>query len=119
MTVGSFLFITIDCTDPVALAGFWSQILGTEVDTQMDGGRFVFLKGNDSLPVVCFQRVPESKAGKSRIHLDLSVADLAAATRRVVELGGTWPDGVERQLEGFTWRTVTDPEGNEFDLALA
>jgi predicted enzyme related to lactoylglutathione lyase len=119
MAVGSFLFITVDCLDPVALAGFWAQVLGTEIDTQMDDGRFVFLKGSEALPVVCFQRVPEAKAGKSRIHLDLSVTDLAAATRRIVELGGTWPDSTERKLEGFTWRTLADPEGNEFDLALA
>ena len=117
--VGSFLFITVDCVDPVALAGFWAQLLGTEVDTQMDDGRFVFLKGADSLPVVCFQRVPEAKTGKSRTHLDLSVRDLAVATRRVLELGGSWPEQTERALEGFTWRTLADPEGNEFDIALA
>jgi len=117
--VGSLMFITIDCADPVALATFWAQVLGTEVDTAMDDGRFVFLKGGESLPVVCFQRVPEARAGKSRIHLDLSVRDLAAATKRVLEMGGTWPHEVERVLDGFTWRTLADPEGNEFDLALA
>jgi predicted enzyme related to lactoylglutathione lyase len=117
--VGSFMFITIDCADPDELAAFWAALLGTEVDTAMDDGRFVFLKGSDTLPVVCFQRVPEAKAGKSRAHLDLSVADLAAATSRVLALGGSWPDPTERTLEGFTWRTMADPEGNEFDIALA
>jgi predicted enzyme related to lactoylglutathione lyase len=117
--VGSFLFITIDCVEPEALAAFWAQVLDTSVDTAMDDGRFVFLKGSDTLPVVCFQRVPETKEGKARTHLDLSVTDLAAATRRVIELGGSWPDEAERKLEGFTWRTLADPEGNEFDIALA
>jgi len=42
---------------------------------------------------------------------------LEAATRRVIELGGAW-DGEERQLEQFTWRTLSDPEGTEFDVAL-
>jgi predicted enzyme related to lactoylglutathione lyase len=117
--VGSFLFVTIDCADPDALAVFWAGLLGTEVDTAMDDGRFVFLKGTASLPVMCFQRVPEAKSGKSRTHLDLSVPDLAVATKRVVELGGSWPDQAERKLEGFIWRTLADPEGNEFDIALA
>ncbi len=117
--VGSFLFITIDCLEPATLASFWAQVLDTEVDTAMDDGRFVFLKGSDTLPVVCFQRVPEVKAVKGRTHLDLSVTDLAAATKRIQELGGSWPEETERKLEGFVWRTLADPEGNEFDIALA
>ena len=61
--------------------------------------------------------MPEAKAGKNRMHLDLSVDDLEAATARILDLGGSW-DGSERTLEGFTWRTVADPEGNEFDIAV-
>jgi predicted enzyme related to lactoylglutathione lyase len=116
--VGSFLFTTIDCADPARLAAFWAEVLSTEVDTEMDDGRYVFLKGGEASPIVCFQRVPEPKSGKTRMHLDVSVTDLDAATARVIELGGSWPAEVERQLEGFTWRTLADPEGNEFDIAL-
>jgi predicted enzyme related to lactoylglutathione lyase len=116
--VGTFLFATIDCVDPASLATFWAEILSTEVDTEMDGGRYVFLKGGEGTPVVCFQRVPEAKSGKSRMHLDVSVTDLDAATARVLELGGSWPGEVQRQLDGFSWRTLADPEGNEFDIAL-
>jgi predicted enzyme related to lactoylglutathione lyase len=125
--VGRFLFITIDALDPVALADFWAEVLGTEVDTAMDDGRFVFLKGRDGsdgsdegdrLPVVCFQRVTEPKRDKVRVHLDLSVTDLEQATEQVLALGGSWPDGTDRTLEGFSWRTLADPEGNEFDIAL-
>ena len=115
--VGSFLYATIDCTDPAAVAAFWSAVLDTEVELTMDDGRYVFLKGSDRLPVLCFQRVPEPKRDKNRIHLDLSVEDLEAATARVVELGGSWPDGTERTLDDFRWRTLADPEGNEFDVA--
>jgi predicted enzyme related to lactoylglutathione lyase len=117
MGVGSFLFITVDALDPTALAAFWAAVLGTEVDITMDEGRFVFLKGGEGLPVLCFQRVPEAAGEKNRIHLDLSVDDLEAATAAVLALGGTWPGGVERRLEDFTWRTLADPEGNVFDLA--
>ena len=115
--VGSFLYATVDCGDPTAVAAFWAVVLDTEVDLTMDEGRYVFLKGSDTLPVLCFQRVPEAKGQKNRIHLDLAVEDLDSATARVLELGGSWPDQTERQWEDFTWRTLADPEGNEFDVA--
>ena len=118
MAVGSFLFMTIDCQDPDGLATFWAEVLGSEIDLVMDDGRYVFLKGSETLPVLCFQRVPEVKVSKNRVHLDVSVEDLRAATDRIVELGGSWTDGVDRQLEDFTWRTMADPEGNEFDIAV-
>jgi predicted enzyme related to lactoylglutathione lyase len=112
-----FLFLTIDCADPVGLAGFWATLLDTGVGDAMDDGRFVFLDGRDDLPVLCFQRVPEAKAGKNRLHLDLSVDDLEVATERILALGGSW-DGEDRSLENFSWRTMRDPEGNEFDIAV-
>lgn len=118
MGVGTFLFATVDCDDPDRLATFWAAVLGTEVDLVMDDGRYVFLKGNESLPVLCFQRVPEPKTVKNRLHIDVSVEDLVAATDRIVALGGSWLDQAEQQLEGFTWRTMVDPEGNEFDIAV-
>jgi predicted enzyme related to lactoylglutathione lyase len=117
MADATFLFLTIDCLDPRKLAQFWSSLLDTGVGEEMDDGRFVFLEGGDGLPIICFQRVPEGKTVKNRLHLDLSVDDLAAATARVEELGGSW-GGAERTLESFTWRTVADPEGNEFDIAI-
>lgn len=118
MGVGTFQFTTIDCDDPDKLATFWAEVLGTEVDLVMDDGRYVFLKGSEGLPVLCFQRVPEPKTVKNRLHLDVSVEDLAVATERILSLGGSWLDQAEQQLEGFTWRTMADPEGNEFDIAV-
>jgi predicted enzyme related to lactoylglutathione lyase len=118
VAVGSFLFATIDCVDPERVARFWAAVLGTDIDTTMDEGRYVFLKGADGLPVLCFQRVPEAKAGKTRMHMDVSVTDLDEATARVLDLGGSWPQEVQKTLEGFTWRTLADPEGNEFDIAV-
>ena len=117
MSDATFLFVTIDANDAPRIAAFWAALLGTEIDAEFDEGRFIFLKGRDGLPIVCIQRVPEPKHGKTRIHLDLGVDDLATATERVVELGGSW-DGVERELVPFTWRTLADPEGTEFDVAL-
>jgi len=51
------------------------------------------------------------------VHLDLGVPDLDGATARIVELGGSW-DGQERRLGSTRWRTLADPEGTEFDIAL-
>ncbi len=116
--IGTFLFVTIDAQDPDRLAQFWAGVLGTSVDTSMDEGRFVFLNGTESLPVICFQRVPEAKAGKNRLHLDLAVDDLDAATEAIVSLGGSRVSETDKQLESFLWRTMADPEGNEFDITL-
>lgn len=110
--------ITIDAADPRRLAEFWTALLGTEIETEIDDGRYIFLAGGVGLPELCLQRVPEPKRTKNRVHLDLGVPDLEAATARVVELGGSWSDGEERVFQEFTWRTLTDPEGNEFDLVL-
>ena len=50
------------------------------------------------------------KAGKNRLHLD-------QATAEVETLGGQWLEpGNPRELEGFRWRCMADPEGNEFDI---
>ena len=117
MTVATFSSITIDANDAERLADFWSAVLGTQRSVEVDDGRFIFLDGRDGLPVVCIQRVPEPKVGKTRIHLDLAVEDLVAATERIVALGGAW-DGHDLELESFRWRTMTDPEGTEFDIVL-
>ena len=62
------------------------------------------------------QEVPEKKTGKNRVHLDFVVDDLDEATARVEELGGHWLDPRQTfELEGFRWRCMADPEGNEFD----
>ncbi len=67
--------------------------------------------------MVGFQRVPEMKDEKNRVHLDLVVDGLDEATAEVEKLGGRWLEpGNTRELEGFRWRCMADPEGNEFDL---
>jgi predicted enzyme related to lactoylglutathione lyase len=112
--IGSVSFITIDANDPERLAAFWGEVLGTEVADRVDGGRFVFL-GRAEGTMLCFQRVPEPKGGKNRVHLDVKVEDLEAATDRIVALGATW-DGFDRAIDDDRWRTLQDPEGNEFDI---
>jgi len=59
--------------------------------------------------------VPEPKAGKVRVHLDLRVDDLAAGLARIRALGGDWTGEVHVYDEG-TVAVMADPEGTEFCL---
>jgi predicted enzyme related to lactoylglutathione lyase len=112
--IGRVSFLTIDAIDPARLAAFWGDVLGTTVDETSDEGRFVFLAAADG-HILSFQRVPEPKSVKNRVHLDLRVEELDVATDGVLALGGTW-DGNEWTLDDARWRTLRDPEGNEFDI---
>jgi len=110
-------YLAIDTVDPEGLAPFGCGLLGVQVDTTIGEGEFLLLSPTEEGLVVGFQRVPEAKAGKNRVHLDLVVDDLDAATAEVEQLGGRWLEpGKTRELEGFQWRCMADPEGNEFDL---
>jgi predicted enzyme related to lactoylglutathione lyase len=112
--IGRVSFVTVDANDPERLAAFWGAVLGVEVEERSDRGRFVFLE-RASGTLLCFQRVPEPKTVKNRVHLDVRIEDLDEATERIVELGGSW-DGFDRALDEARWRTLRDPEGNEFDI---
>lgn len=112
--IGQVSFVTIDANDPERLAAFWGEILGAGVEERADRGRFVYLQRVNGT-LLCFQRVPESKTGKNRVHLDLRIEDLEEATERILALGGSW-DGFDRALDEDRWRTLRDPEGNEFDI---
>jgi predicted enzyme related to lactoylglutathione lyase len=113
--VARFLFVTIDAQDARRVADFWAAVFDTEIDEELDDGRYLVLKDRDDLPGIAIQRVPEPKQGKVRIHLDLGAKDLEEATERIVALGGSW-DGGDRTLDDLVWRTFADPEGHEFDV---
>ncbi|MDH5314331.1 MAG: hypothetical protein OEW66_10935, partial [Actinomycetota bacterium] len=67
-------------------------------------------------PVLRFQRVPEPKTVKDRIHLDLRVDDIEEACRRVIELGAQRVEQGDFREYDVTFRVMLDPEGNEFCL---
>lgn len=115
--IGRVSFLTIDANDPARLAAFWCEVLGTHVVETSDEGRFVFLAVANGY-ILSFQRVPEQKSVKNRVHLDIRVEDLGTATDAVLGLDGTW-DGNERALDDARWRTLADPEGNEFDVYVS
>jgi predicted enzyme related to lactoylglutathione lyase len=101
--------VVIDCSDPERLASFWAALLHRTVSGRT--GPYVWLTREQG-PGVLFQKVPEQKAGKNRVHLDLATADPAGEGRRVERLGGRRATGYE--AGGFL--VMADPEGNEFCL---
>jgi len=110
-------YLVIDAADPATLAGFWCSLLAVTVDAEIGDGEFLVLSPTDEGLTVGFQRVTEQKAGKNRLHLDLVVEDLDRATVEIEGLGGRWLEpGLTRELEGFRWRCMADPEDNEFDI---
>ncbi len=110
-------YLVIDAADPEGLAPFWCGLLAVSVDVTIGDAEFLVLSPTEEGLTVGFQRVREAKAGKNRLHLDLVVDDLDEATAEVDKLGGRWLEpGETRELEGFRWRCMADPEGNEFDI---
>jgi predicted enzyme related to lactoylglutathione lyase len=105
--------ITIDCADPVALAGFWAAILGTEVESTLGDAHYIDLASRPGLPHLRFHRVPERKAVKNRLHFDLMAEDIEAAADHVERLGGR-RTGESHTEYDYTWIVLTDPEDNEF-----
>ncbi|MGO8863123.1 MAG: VOC family protein [Acidimicrobiales bacterium] len=83
-------YLAIDTIDPNGIAPFWCGLLGVHVDTTVGEGDFLILSPSVEGLIVGFQRVPEMKAGKNRVHLDLVVDDLDEATAEVEKLGGRW-----------------------------
>jgi hypothetical protein len=107
--------VTVDCADPKALAGFWSAALGTSTAFEVEG--FVILAPPDEGgPALGFQQVPEERAGKNRLHLDLGAPQGArgAEVARLVGLGATELGERGGDEYGMVWTTLADPEGNEF-----
>lgn len=138
--------VTFDCADPAALAGFWSEALGYVVQSPPAGfdswddalaamdvpperrnDASAVVDPDGSRPRMYFQRVPEGKTAKNRVHLDVRAApDLTGDERmaalehecaRLVALGATRIGRHEPDppLQGGHI-VMTDPEGNEFCL---
>jgi Glyoxalase-like domain len=102
--------LAVDCADPPTLAAWWGRLLGGSVEVDDDGDATLHTPGGLAID---FQRVPEAKTVKNRLHLDLRSADLAAATEQAVALGATRADDI---YDGGRWQVLRDPEGNEFCL---
>lgn len=109
--------ITVDCVDPVALAKFWSILLHRQVSDEHEGPDWATVGSRlDAAPRLTFQRVPEPKLGKVRLHLDVQVDDIDEGRAQVEDLGGRWTgQRYDYPGEGVVI-VMTDPEGHEFCL---
>ena len=111
----SIFSVTIDTQDPDRIAPFWCGVLDVQVRSRPDDGQFVALTPTRDGLTVLLQRVPEPKVGKNRAHVDAVVDNLDDATTEVEALGGRWTEpGKTFEVNGYPWRCMADPEGNEF-----
>jgi Glyoxalase-like domain len=137
--------VVVDCTDPAGLATFWASALGYIVeppppgfDTWEQFAERIGLPPEDrdrlaavidpdrAKPRILFQKVPETKTGKNRVHLDIDVAPGAAcgsaerkdAARALCDQLTAQGARMLREVDEPTgWCLVmADPEGNEFCL---
>jgi catechol 2,3-dioxygenase-like lactoylglutathione lyase family enzyme len=138
--------ITFDCADPAGLATFWADALGYEVQAPPPGfesweqaleafgvppekrnDASAVVDPDGSGPRLFFQRVPEGKQAKNRVHLDVRAAPglegdarmaaLEAEAERLVS-GGATRLGRHEPAPPLAYGHIVmaDPEGNEFCL---
>ncbi len=101
-----------DTTDLDQAVAFWTAVLGIEILER--AGNFVYLgRLSGEGPHLAFQLVPEAKAVKNRLHLDIKVPDRADFAARVEELGGRRL-GEQQEGDFPAWIVMADPQGNEF-----
>ena len=137
--------ITFDCADPDRLAHFWADLLGYQLDSPPDGfdsweawlteqgvpesewnSASAITDPGGYGPRIFFQRVPEEKQQKNRVHLDVNAGgprdtpddqrrvDVDAAVERALALGASKVRLVEER--GSRFYVMQDPESNEFCL---
>ena len=110
--IGRIDGVVVDCAAPLELARFWAGVLGGEAHERDPAWAHVDPPGWTRL---AFQRVPEGKSAKNRLHLDVAVDDLALATAAAESLGATRVGPVHEDGAG-SFQVLTDPEGNEWCL---
>jgi hypothetical protein len=138
--------VVFDCASPDRLARFWAEALGYKLQDPPAGfetwedwaaANEIPEEDRDSMsavvdpdgrgPRLFFQRVPEQKTVKNRVHLDVNVGGgrevpvdqrrlrIDAEAARLVDLGATLLRAVTGQPDEY-FVNMLDPEGNEFDL---
>jgi hypothetical protein len=110
--------IAFDCDDVLVVARFWSAALDRPLDPH-NSKEFASIGGSDPSrgeTAWYFERVPEAKTAKNRVHLDLVDPD-PAAVARLVSLGASVVAEHELPGAGHSWTVMLDPEGNEFCVA--
>lgn len=117
-----FTELAVDCADPDRLADFWCAVLDYRVLDKHEGVVMIGPQpapgdGDHSgpvPPVITFAQVPEGKAVKNRLHIDVSPSDRDqdAEVDRLIGLGARRTD--VGQGADDSWVVLLDPEENEF-----
>ena len=116
--------LVVDCHHPASLARFWAAVLhGYAVapydEAELNRLRQLGITSVEDDPTVLveaelgdlrlfFQRVPESKAVKNRLHIDLEADDIDSDLALIASLGGRVTAHYQDHV------LLMDPEGNEF-----
>ena len=115
--IGRLSSVVIDCPDPQALAGFYSELLGLPV-TRDDGDWVVI--GHHETGRLAFQQAPDHQPPRwpdpnypQQFHVDVMVDDIDEAEAKVLALGATPLPG-DGEEDGF--RVYADPAGHPFCL---
>ncbi|GGO14533.1 VOC family protein [Micromonospora parathelypteridis] len=108
--IARFKDLCLDAADPLALGGFWARMLDADVADAGDGDTRVDPRSARSpAESIWVNRVAEPRVGKTRVHLDLRLAD--------AEPAALLADGArlarEPADEANRW-VLNDPEGNPF-----
>jgi predicted enzyme related to lactoylglutathione lyase len=111
------LNVTFDCADAQSVASFWSKVTGWACSKEEMPGNPYWVVGmaTGEPPRLVFVEVPEVKALKNRVHLDLVPVDASQAEEisRLQSLGARVVDD-RRLADPGGWVVMADPEGNEF-----
>lgn len=104
--------MVLDCVDADALADFWASALGFRRGS-FHPPYVRLVDPGERWPNLLLQQVPEPKAGKNRMHVDIQVDDARAEVDRLVSLGASIVDPPHDD-GGFLTTLLADPQGNEF-----
>ena len=111
------LAVAFDCHDPARLLAFWQKMLGGTQAPEPHEDDFMVLEDVPVFGYLGFQKVPEGKVVKNRVHLDLDVDDIDAAVAASTAAGATMFGGLVEEPTNW-FQVMQDPEGNEFCFIL-
>jgi predicted enzyme related to lactoylglutathione lyase len=107
--------LVVDAGDPARLARWWAAALGYVVVAEAPD-EVEIRRSPDRVPGLVFVPVPDEKAGKNRLHIDLRPDDQEAEVERLVDMGARYVDVGQQDVP---WVVLADPEGNEFCVLAA
>jgi hypothetical protein len=114
MPTSSLRDICFDCADERRAATFWAEVLGYTVRTPQDPDEEALaIVPPDGGMRIWFNRVPEPKVVKNRVHIDIDMAD-SAEIDRLLGLGARPLREIRGEDGTLLWTIMADPEGNEF-----